>query len=252
LWHANIRGNDYYESSEYRQEIEGTIDIHDFHKRHDCETLEKFSYTGTSIFRNKVVLDVGAGGGSWIDFLCGVAKKTIAIEPTTAFRDELVKRGHVAYSYARDAQKDYRGSVDVITSFDVIEHVSDPIEFADDIFSLLSPGGSIIIGTPSDHAHLRELLGDEFNQFIFSVQHPWVFGECSLQLIFSKVGFSNINVKTFTKYGLGNVFAWLKERKPCGQATYPCISDTADAVWKSSLAERGEGDYLVLYAKKEG
>lgn len=67
---------------------------------------------------------------------------------------------------------------DVITSFDVIEHVEDPREFLQDVYDLLSPKRQAIIGTPTDAPVMRELLGEiyEKNQ-LFSTQHPWIFGE---------------------------------------------------------------------------
>ncbi|GHU76594.1 hypothetical protein FACS189461_4330 [Spirochaetia bacterium] len=94
------------------------------------------------------------------------------------------------------------------------------------------------------------MLGSEFDSFVFSVQHPWVFSEKGLRLIFERAGFKDIQIKQYTNYGLGNVFAWLKEKAPKGHITYPCISSTMDQAWKSNLAEKGYGDYLVVYAKK--
>ena len=117
-------------------------------------------------------------------------------------------------------------------------------------FILLVRGGGIIVGTPSEYKHLRKFLGSDFNSFLFSVQHPWVFTEKSLKIIFEKAGFKNVTIKQYTLYGIGNFLAWLKEKKPTGNITYPYISTTIDEAWKSNLAETGNGDYLVVYASK--
>jgi 2-polyprenyl-3-methyl-5-hydroxy-6-metoxy-1,4-benzoquinol methylase len=150
----------------------------------------------------------------------------------------------------RDAFNKFSDKIDVLTSFDVIEHVSDPQEFTNDIFNLTSEGGQIIVGTPGEYRHLREMVGSDFDSFIFSIQHPWVFAEKGLTTLFEKAGFKNVKIKQFANYGLGNVFAWLKEKTPKGNITYPCISETINEAWKSNLAERGYGDYLVVYATK--
>lgn len=252
IWHENdaYESKEYYESTQYRVELEGAADVETFYARHDRECLEKFIYTGTDIFRNKTVADVGCGGGGWLDFLKGVAKTTVAVEPSVLYRQHLHEKGHIAYAYMDNAAKDFANTIDVLTSFDVIEHVDNPRQFAEDAFRLLKNGGEIIVGTPTDLGHLRALLGSEFDSFVFSVQHPWVLSEKALKIIFENAGFKEISVRQFMKYGLGNVFAWLKERQPRGHVTYPCISHTVNEAWKANLAEKGQGDYLVLYAVK--
>lgn len=252
IWHENdaYESKKYYESTRYRVELEGTADIEAFYARHDRECLEKFHYTGTDIFRDKIVADIGCGGGGWLDFLKGVARETVAVEPSELYRKHLNEKGHASYAYMNDATKDFENKIDVLTSFDVIEHVDNPQEFADDAFRLVKKGGKIIIGTPTDLGHLRGLLGNEFDSFVFSVQHPWVLSEKGLRIMFEKAGFKEISVRQFMKYGLGNVFAWLKERQPKGHVTYPCISRTMNEAWKANLAETGQGDYLVVYACK--
>ena len=217
---------------------------------HDKECLEKFHYTGTDIFRNKVVADIGCGGGGWLDFLKGVAQKTVAIEPSEYYQKHLKEKGHNTFAYMNEAFLEFGEQIDVLTSFDVIEHVANPQSFANDLFHLVREGGRIIIGTPSEYKHLREMLGNVFDSFLFSVQHLWVFAEKGLQIIFEKAGFKDVKIMQYTKYGLGNVFAWLKEREPMGNISYPCISVSINEVWKANLAEKGCGDYLVIYATK--
>lgn len=252
IWHKNdmYDAKEYYESTQYRLELEGAAGIEDYYINHDRECMDKFLYTGTSIFRNKIVADIGCGGGSWLDFLKGVAEITIAVEPSAAYRKYLIEKGHKAYAYVEQAVTDLGEMVDVITTFDVIEHVDDPQKFTNGIYSLLKNGGDAIIGTPTDLKHLRELLGTEFDGFVFSVQHPWVLGEKAIKLLCEKAGFREIEVKQFTRYGLGNVFAWLKDKAPKGHITYPCISETMEEAWKYASSEHGYGDYLVAYAKK--
>lgn len=70
IWHKPVlENNSYYESEEYRKSLEGTSEENDFYKLHDKESLDKFLYTGTSIFRNKVVADLGCGCGAFLDYV---------------------------------------------------------------------------------------------------------------------------------------------------------------------------------------
>lgn len=68
IWHEDVAGNlkQYYESKEYRQSLEGSSEEKDFYRKHDGETLDKFQYTGTKIFRRKIVADIGCGCGAFL------------------------------------------------------------------------------------------------------------------------------------------------------------------------------------------
>lgn len=132
--------SDFYESDEYRNRIDGEANPELFYSKYDVLTLEKLSITGTGIFRNKIVADVGCGAGSFLDFVSGVAKEIVAIEPSETFRNALAGKGYHAFRYANEAY-DYFGKCDVVTSFDVIEHVENPRIFVKDMYSLCACGG---------------------------------------------------------------------------------------------------------------
>lgn len=52
MWHEPIMNlEQYYESAEYRKSLEGSTDEETFYRLHDKETIEKFRYTGTEIYR---------------------------------------------------------------------------------------------------------------------------------------------------------------------------------------------------------
>lgn len=254
IWHEKVERNyaKYYESLEYRKELEDATGMDEFYRLHDFETLDKFQYTGTDIYRNKTVADIGCGGGAFLDFLKGVAAVTIGIEPSEYYRKELEKKGHIVYSYADKAKEELKNKIDVITSFDVIEHVEDPIRFMKDIYELLSPKGEAIIGTPTEAPILRQLVGTTFErQLLFSIQHLWIFGEKSLSLIARKAGFEEISIKFKQRYGIGNLIAWLQTNEPKGHISYEFLTETLDVVWKNECCEQGLADYILIYLKKE-
>ena len=65
------------------------------------------------------------------------------------------------------------GSVDVVVSFETIEHVPDPLRFLDECVRVLAPGGRLIISTPNKGVyasaeapnpyHCSEMTEDEFS-----------------------------------------------------------------------------------------
>jgi len=83
------------------------------------------------------------------------------------------------------------GSVDVVVSFETIEHVPDPHRFLDECVRVLGPGGKLIISTPNkgiyrdagaaqNPYHCSEMTEDEFSSALrarfrktsFHSQHP--------------------------------------------------------------------------------
>lgn len=242
---------DYYEQGTYREKIEENTDFHTLKFKYDKQVLFKMNLTGTEGMRGKTVCDIGCGEGCFLDFISGPAENIVAVEPNVIYQKELRQEGYHVYAYAEEALKDWRQKIDLITSFDVIEHTEDPRKFVREIYELLpSGGGQCVIGTPTDYPVLRKLLGDTFNQFIFQVQHPWIFSERVLRILFEEVGFCKVTIKNTQKYGLGNFIAWLHEQIPRGDLKYDFISETMDQVYRQQMAEMGNGEYLTVYALK--
>ncbi|MCH4191445.1 MAG: class I SAM-dependent methyltransferase [Butyrivibrio sp.] len=251
IWHDVIpdSNKEYYESEKYRKELENSADIESYYKIHDTEVLEKLNYTGTNIFRHKRVADVGCGGGSFLDFISGVASEVIAIEPSNIYRMGLEKKGYLVTDYSANAVK--KGiEADVVTSFDVIEHVDDPISFLRDIYDLLKKDGTAIVGTPTDAPLLRKFIGHEYEQFLFSYQHPWVLSARAFKLACVKAGFNNVIIEQKQRYGLTNAMMWLRDKKPCGHIQADIISGTLEELFKKCCEEQQSADYIVAYLKK--
>lgn len=252
IWHEDLKNySEYYESETYRKELENTSEIADFYVNHDFECLDKFNYTGCEIFRDKIVADIGCGGGGFLDYLSGVAKKVIGIEPSEKYRTSMEKRKIETFSYAEKAAEVYKNQVDVVVSFDVIEHVENPVDFLADVYNLLKEGGQAIIGTPTDAPVMRELLGTVYEEnLLFSTQHIWVLGEKSLKLCAKKAGFTSSEVKYKQRYGMGNMISWLINKKAMGHKSYGFITDTMDSVWRGQLEAQGLSDYVLIYLHK--
>ena len=254
MWHdPMIETTNYYESTEYRLSLEGTSNPDEFYTLHDKESKWKFDITGTTIFRNKNVMDIGCGAGGYLDYLKGIASCVYAIEPSAVYREEMTKKGIITYPYAIDALGDgLVDKIDVIVSFDVIEHVNDPIKFLEEAYNLLSVGGTAIIGTPTDAPIMRELLGVDYEmKLLFSTQHLWIFGKKNLQLMAKKIGCISSDVRFYQRYGVGNFIGWIKEKRPQCDVKSKWITKGLDGAWKGYLEDIEMADYIVLYMKKE-
>lgn len=253
IWHENTLSDieGYYESTEYRDSLEGGSEETRFYQLHDKETCQKIQYTGTSVFRNKIVADIGCGCGAFLDFISGVAELVIAVEPSETYRKIMDRKKYHTYAYTEQALDDFRGKADVVTSFDVIEHVEDPEAFLGNIFELLKSGGKAVIGTPTDAPIMRQLLGEIYEKkLLFSTQHLWIFSEKSLELLADKCGYHSKKVKCFQRYGMDNMMGWIRDKEPNSEIEMGVLTEEMNAMWKSYIAEKGLGDYIVLYLEK--
>lgn len=116
---------------------------------------------------------------------------------------------------------------------------------------MLCPGGKGIIGTPTDAPIMRALLGEVFEKKqLFSTQHLWVFGEQNLKMMASEIGFKEVQVRYFQRYGMGNLLGWLRDKEPRSDIKEKFITDSLNDVWKRECEQMGLADYIVLYVTK--
>ena len=78
-----------YNKKEYRKKYNKTEKINSYFIDHDYLQNELISKIGIEKFRNKTVLDFGCGGGSFLDLISNVSKKTYGIEPFKEYHKSL-------------------------------------------------------------------------------------------------------------------------------------------------------------------
>jgi SAM-dependent methyltransferase len=93
--------------------------------------------------RNKTVLDIGCNTGELLDFAKAKGCKTFGVELSDTSRAILKKKGHVTFTSMGEAD----GSYDIITAFDLVEHLYDFSKFLDYCSQRLTKDGLIVILT---------------------------------------------------------------------------------------------------------
>lgn len=242
-----------YESEAYRVAMAQGLSAEDFFRNADPIQIHHLAAVWPLPLRDKAIADIGCGAGSFIDHVAGLASTIIAIEPTALYHDSLRQRGYEVYSYAAEAVKARPESVDLAVSFQVIEHVLNPLEFLGEITALLKPGGYLLIATPNRDDILMKLLPEEFPSFFYRIAHRWYFDRSSLRRCVEASGGLRVEVQRFLHtYGMSNVLSWMKERRPSGNSRLPGIDGTADTLWNSYLETSGQADTLFILARKPG
>ena len=141
------------------------------------------------------LVEVGAGFGTFCEELRsrGVFDRVIAIEPTPELAATCRKRGiDVKESRVEEAQLD--GAVDVVASFEVIEHLFDPAEFVGTCARVLKPGGLLVLTCPNVQGFDIEVLGAASPAV--DAEHLNYFHPGSLSALLESKGFTVVERQT--------------------------------------------------------
>jgi SAM-dependent methyltransferase len=238
--------HDAYETPKYRTLLNQNHNINYHYAAQDELANFTLNVLWPRTLRGKTIADVGCGGGFLLDHLKGISSSLIAIEPAVSFSDSLRKRGYHWFASTVDATEHYSGRVDVVLSTQVIEHVSNPREFLNDIGRLLAPDGIAIVSTPNRRDILMELLPDDCLPFFYRTQHRWMFDAESLNNCAVSAGLIVQEIRYVHRYGIANTMHWLNEKKPRGRDALPPLDFTIDKYWQSLLESNGRSDNLYI------
>ena len=238
-----------YELSGYRETVDGDDSPGHFYKLHDKEQVDKLKILGTENIRGKIIADVGCGAGAFLDILKGLASKTIAVEPTKPFHHELRTKGHVTYSYCEDAIKEWAGTVDIVVSFAVLEHVENPIAFLNEVKSLLKPDGFLLISTPNAEDWLLEFMPVEYGRFFYRNVHKWYFNCESLRFVSDAASFKDLSIKFVQRFDISNALLWAYKRQPTGFSKFKILNGI-NGSYKHYIEDIGRSDFIYAWMYK--
>lgn len=132
-----------------------------------CQRIE--SHT---VLRGARLLDVGCGGGKWVRHLRGMGVAATGIEPSVPlYQHFLASESCFRNTTLDDPILDAQGPFDVITAFDVLEHVVDPRSLLRRATALLKNGGWFFVSLPdagSLTARMMRKHWHHWNRYHFS------------------------------------------------------------------------------------
>ena len=148
--------------------IRGQIDAH-WHG----DTRERRPLTGKS------ALDVGCGAGLLAESLARMGAAVTGVdaapENIAAAREHAAGQGLEISYFAGELAVLPAGQFDLVTSMEVVEHVTDPAAFIGELAARLAPGGLMILSTPN-RTMLSKLLLVEAAERVGAVPrgtHDW-------------------------------------------------------------------------------
>ena len=142
---------------------------------------------------NKLI-DVGCGIGYFLE----EAKKRGWEVFGTEFTDEAIeicsKKGIKMNKGVLNPNNYDSQEFDVITSFEVIEHINNPQEELANFYKILRKGGLVYCTTPNFNSLLRYRLKEKYNVLCYP-EHLSYYTPKTLKYVFEKEGFRTKNIK---------------------------------------------------------
>ncbi|MBT8444751.1 MAG: class I SAM-dependent methyltransferase, partial [Gammaproteobacteria bacterium] len=145
------------------------------------------------------LLDVGAGNGYFVHVAqrdLGLAATGIEISATAVkFSDDVLGVKLIC----GDATN-HEGQYDIVTSFNVIEHVQDPEEHLANLLRLTKTGGFVVITTPNPNCIQRRVVGLKKWKMICPPHHINLFTMKALEAMANSADIEIVAHETLSTY----------------------------------------------------
>jgi len=165
--------------------------------------IEKFSRPGK-------ILDIGTAGGTFL----AIAKKrgwqVYGVEPNKWLCDFAQKHYGIYIQPGTIDNLNYPdGHFDVISLWDVLEHVPNPTEVLQKCHRLLKPGGYLYLNYPDYNSYASRVMKGRWI-FLLSV-HIYYFTRSTIAKMLEKTGYQTLNYRThFQTLNLGYLVTRMK------------------------------------------
>lgn len=149
--------------------------------------IEKFAKKGK-------VLDIGTAGGSFLHVAKEAGWEVYGIEPNKWLCSWGKKNYGIDIKSGTLFDNKYKSDFfDVITLWDVLEHVTDPRAYLDEINRILKPGGLLVVNYPDIGSLVAKTMKKKW--FFMLAVHLFYFTPDTIKKILNKTGFEVFKTK---------------------------------------------------------
>lgn len=143
------------------------------------------------------LIDVGAGYGIFLDEWRRLFPhvQALAIEPSASLAQECRSKGFSVVENIVENVVGYDNSADLVTCFEVLEHVYAPLDFVQVLIHLVRPGGYVFVSTLGIDGFDLQVLWEKSSQ-ISPPHHINFLSVRGFERLFQRVGLEDITVTT--------------------------------------------------------
>ena len=137
------------------------------------------------------VLDVGCAAGYFLKVMQEEGWEVTGVEPSDAIRPQAAERlgAERVRGGLLHEQGFEDGSFDLITLWDVIEHIPDFVGALEEVRRLLAPGGKLLIETQNVASRAARVLGKKWQHYKHA-EHIYHFNPATLRVALERAGFA--------------------------------------------------------------
>jgi SAM-dependent methyltransferase len=144
-----------------------------------------------------IVGDIGAGFGLFLEELSKTwtSSKLVAIEPSEEMSEICKAKGFEALPCTIEDVTGWDEKFDLLTSFELFEHMYDPQTFLRKIWELLRPGGRLLMTTLNGEGFDIQVLWEN-SKSVSPPHHFNFFNPRSIRMLLEKCGFTVEGIST--------------------------------------------------------
>lgn len=198
-------------------------------------------------FFNRDVADFGAGHGVFLDMITQFARTTTAIEPAGFVGRGLMERGHKHVPAITDLAD---GCMDIVVSFDTLEHVERPGETLAEIYRVLKPGGTLFLGAPN-HSDFLKKICEPYLSFFYHLSHIYYFTAKGCSRLLEQQGFQVKDTTYVHKYNMMNMISWVRDGVGRGNSPSGVFDEYCEDDFRGNIERQGVSSHFLIEAQKK-
>jgi len=190
--------DDVYNDENYKKNSAGYLIKNEYEYRKNRFGLERVKLLEDHLgpIKNKLLLDVGCGSGYFLECAAEYGANCHGLEPSNDVRNDALNRLDIPISGLPIENYESKNKYDIITCFDVIEHVKNPIGMLNEINRLLKMNGNLLLYTPNFESFGVKVTKKDSN-LVAPGSHLMLFTYDSIKSALSQTGFKLDYYKTF-------------------------------------------------------
>ncbi|MEM1340813.1 MAG: class I SAM-dependent methyltransferase [Pseudomonadota bacterium] len=247
-----VANADYYHDNRQEIAVEGPITIETKRQKTEADTARRAEDIVALMPEGSRILDVGCGYGFIVERLSALGFDVRGLEPSrsrAALAREVVGVPLLDLAPLQSPPLEL-GRFDLVTLFQVLEHILDPVPFLAWLRDLISEEGSILIEVPNLDDRMVGAV-PSYRDFYWQRAHVGYWTASLLRRALEAAGWTVVDTRFVQRYSVLNAAHWALTGTP--QLVAPSHEVDAEFAWldtfyRGRLVEAGETDTLIVRA----
>jgi len=243
----------FYDRDQQSKSVWEKVEIDKIRKNSSHDTKRRAKFIASCVPPRSKILDIGSGYGFFLEEMSNASYLMTGIEISKE-RRELAKKVTSVPILDVDLTKSPPdlGKFDAITMFHVLEHLSNPVGFLQNLHPILAKGGHLFVEVPNLEDLMLEACAP-YRSFFWQRAHASYFSSDTLRRVLLDAGFKTVEIKGVQRYGIDNMMNWIMIGEP--QLQEPSFQTSGPYSWleqyyKAYLEDKKICDTLMAIARE--